>query len=754
MLIRSRIMNKDLIIVESPAKVKTIKKFLGKDYLVEASVGHIRDLPKKTLGVKEDEDFRPDYEIIYGKKKVVTRLQQSAKKAGRIFLAPDPDREGEAIAWHIAELIKKQNTNISRIQFNEITSGAVKEALEHPRELNENLFNAQQARRILDRLVGYKISPLLWSKVKRGLSAGRVQSVALRMIIERERERQDFTPEEYWVFRALLSNQAGEGFESGLWKIDNKKAHVGSEKQALSLEKTLNESSFRVSEVEEKERKRDPRPPFITSTLQQEASNRMGFSAKRTMSVAQRLYEGVDLGEKGTTALITYMRTDSVRVSKDSQTSARKWIISNLGKDYYPPKTRFFKTKGSAQDAHEAIRPVDPSITPGDVSAYLPRDQYMMYKLVWERFMASQMAAARFWDTTVTVSAANTLWRSKGERLIFDGFLKISSGSGSKDDISLPKLVAGEQINLEKLSREQKFTQPPARFSEASLVKKLEELGIGRPSTYAAIISTLIDREYVTLEEKNFLPTELGSEVCDLLVRHFPTLLDVKFTAQMEDSLDTVAEGKKDWVELLRHFTGEFYPTLEKAKKEMATVKAGKETDIKCEKCESTMLIRFGRNGAFLACSKYPDCKSTSNFTRNEDGRIKLVEAEPVIREKVGVCPECKGDLVMKKARTGSRFIACDNYPKCKYTKPLSTNISCPVENCEGEIVEKGSRRGKVFYGCDQYPKCDYAVWNYPVDEQCPQCKSKILVRKSTKTRGEHVACPEKLCKYWDKLEE
>ena len=747
-------MNKDLIIVESPAKVKTIKKFLGKDYLVEASVGHIRDLPKKTLGVKEDEDFQPEYEIIYGKKKVVTRLQQSAKKAGRIFLAPDPDREGEAIAWHIAELIKKQNTNISRIQFNEITSGAVKGALEHPRELNENLFNAQQARRILDRLVGYKISPLLWSKVKRGLSAGRVQSVALRMIIERERERQDFTPEEYWVFRALLSNQAGEGFESGLWKIDNKKAHVGSEKQALSLEKTLNESSFRVSEVEEKERKRDPRPPFITSTLQQEASNRMGFSAKRTMSVAQRLYEGVDLGEKGTTALITYMRTDSVRVSKDSQTSARKWIISNLGKDYYPPKTRFFKTKGSAQDAHEAIRPVDPSITPGDVSAYLPRDQYMMYKLVWERFMASQMAAARFWDTTVTVSAANTLWRSKGERLIFDGFLKISSGSGSKDDISLPKLVAGEQINLEKLSREQKFTQPPARFSEASLVKKLEELGIGRPSTYAAIISTLIDREYVTLEEKNFLPTELGSEVCDLLVRHFPTLLDVKFTAQMEDSLDTVAEGKKDWVELLRHFTGEFYPTLEKAKKEMATVKAGKETDIKCEKCESTMLIRFGRNGAFLACSKYPDCKSTSNFTRDEDGRIKLVEAEPVIREKVGVCPECKGDLVMKKARTGSRFIACDNYPKCKYTKPLSTNISCPVENCEGEIVEKGSRRGKVFYGCDQYPKCDYAVWNYPVDEQCPQCKSKILVRKSTKTRGEHVACPEKLCKYWDKLEE
>jgi DNA topoisomerase I len=754
MLIRSHIMNKDLIIVESPAKVKTIKKFLGKDYLVEASVGHIRDLPKKTLGVNEDDGFKPEYEIIYGKKKVVTKLQQSAKKSGRVFLAPDPDREGEAIAWHIAELIKKQNTNISRIQFNEITPRAVKEALEHPREINEDLFNSQQARRILDRLVGYKISPLLWSKVKRGLSAGRVQSVALRMIVERERERQAFTPEEYWVFKAMVSNSGKEAFETLLWKIDNKKAHVGSEKEALSLEKTLKKSSFSVRDVEEKERKRDPKPPFITSTLQQEASNRMGFTAKRTMSTAQRLYEGVDLGDRGTTALITYMRTDSVRVSKDSQDSAKKWIISNLGKDYYPPRTRFFKSKGSAQDAHEAVRPVDPEITPEDIRSYLPRDQFMLYKLIWERFMASQMAAARFWDTTVTVAAANTLWRSKGERLIFDGFLKIYSASGSRDDVSLPKLNPDEKLSLDKLSKEQKFTQPPARFSEASLVRKLEELGIGRPSTYAAIISTLLDREYVILEEKNFLPTELGSEVCDLLVGNFQSLMDVKFTAQMEESLDTVAEGKKDWVELLRQFTGDFYPTLEKAKKEMATVKAGKETDIKCEKCGGNMLIRFGRNGSFLACSGYPDCKSTSNFTRDEQGDIQLLEAEPVIREKVGVCPDCKGDLVLKKARTGSRFIACDNYPKCKFTKPFSTGIPCPVEGCKGDLVEKGSRRGKVFYGCDQYPKCDYAVWNYPVDEKCPECGSKILVRKFTKTREDHVACPEKACKHWYKLEE
>jgi DNA topoisomerase I len=754
MLIRSHIMNKDLIIVESPAKVKTIKKFLGNDYLVEASVGHIRDLPKKTLGVNEDDGFKPEYEIIYGKKKVVTKLQQSAKKSGRVFLAPDPDREGEAIAWHIAELIKKQNTNISRIQFNEITPRAVKEALEHPRELNEDLFNSQQARRILDRLVGYKISPLLWTKVKRGLSAGRVQSVALRIIVERERERQAFRPEEYWVFKAMLSNSEKESFETLLWKIDNKKALVGSEKQALELEEVLKKSSFSVTEVDEKERKRDPKPPFITSTLQQEASNRMGFTAKRTMSTAQRLYEGVDLGAKGTTALITYMRTDSVRVSKDSQDSAKKWIISSLGKDYYPPKTRFFKSKGSAQDAHEAVRPVDPQITPEDVRSYLPRDQFMLYKLIWERFMASQMAAARFWDTTVTVAAANTLWRSKGERLIFDGFLKVYSGSGSRDDVFLPKLNKDENLNLDNLSKEQKFTQPPARYSEASLVRKLEELGIGRPSTYAAIISTLLDREYVILEEKNFLPTELGSEVCDLLVNHFQALLDVKFTAQMEGDLDTVAEGKKDWVELLRQFTGDFYPTLDKAKKEMNTVKAGKETDIKCEKCGKSMLIRFGRNGAFLACSGYPDCKSTANFNRDQEGNIQVLEAEPVIREKVGECPECKGDLVMKKARTGSRFIACDNYPKCKYTKPFSTGIPCPVEGCRGELVEKGSRRGKVFYGCNQYPKCEYAVWNYPVEEECPKCDSKILVRKFTKTREDHVACPEKACKYWYKLEE
>ena len=753
-LIRTNIMSKDLIIVESPAKVKTISRFLGKDYLVEASVGHIRDLPKKSLGVDEEHGFTPQYEIIQGKKKVVNKLKQSASKSDQVYLAPDPDREGEAIAWHIAQEIREKNPRIHRIQFNEITSRAVREALDKPRKLNEDLFNSQQARRVLDRLVGYKISPLLWKKVKRGLSAGRVQSVALRMIVERERERQAFVPEEYWVFKAHLKTEEDKTFEALLWKISNKKASVGSEKEALALEEKLNKASFEVQSVEEKERSRNPKPPFITSTLQQEASSRLGFTAKRTMSVAQRLYEGLDLGDKGTTALITYMRTDSVRVSKEAQAEARNWIIDNLGEDYCPQKTRHFKSKGSSQDAHEAVRPVDPSLTPEEVKAYLSRDDYVLYRLVWSRFMASQMAPARFWDTVITIKAANTLWRAKGERLIFPGFLRVYSPGGAQEENLLPELKKDEQLELQKLIKEQKFTQPPSRYSEASLVRKLEELGIGRPSTYAAIISTLLDREYVVIEEKNFMPTELGTQVCDLLVANFPALLDVNFTAQMERDLDTIALGKKDWVEVLRNFTSEFYPTLEKANELMASVKGGKETDIKCEQCGANMLIRFGRHGAFLACSRYPECKNTSNFTRDEQGSLQQVETEPVQREKIGTCPECGGDLVVKKARTGNRFIACNNYPKCKYSAPFSSGVPCPVQDCPGELVEKGSRRGKVFYGCNQYPKCQYALWNPPVAGKCPECGSSVLVRKSTKTRGEHLACPEKKCKYWKELEQ
>ena len=745
-------MSTDLIIVESPAKVKTISKFLGSDYIVEASVGHIRDLPSRSLGVDEDNDFQPQYEIISGKQKVVSRLKSAAKKADTIYLAPDPDREGEAIAWHVAELLQKTNANCKRIQFNEITSRAVKEALQHPRELDAQLFYSQQARRILDRLVGYKISPLLWKKVKRGISAGRVQSVALRLIAERERERQQFDPQEYWVLKAHLHATAPPPVTAELWKIGGKKAHVANETQALEIEHTVSQSGFTVHEVQEKERKRQPKPPFITSTLQQDASNRLGFAAKRTMRIAQQLYEGLDLGDKGTTALITYMRTDSVRIANEARNAAQKWITTTLGEQYYPDKPRYFKTKGAAQDAHEAIRPVDPTITPGSIQSYLSREHFRLYKLIWERFMASQMAPAHFWDTQLTLAAANTLWRAKGERLIFDGYLRVYTADQTQEEVELPQVKANDPLTLERIDKEQKFTQPPARFSEASLVRKLEELGIGRPSTYAQIISTLVERNYVQLEKKQFLPTEMGFVVADLLIAHFPRLLDIGFTAEMEKKLDSVADGDQDWTQLLREFTANFYPTLEKAEQEMQLVKTGVETGVSCPKCGKPVVIKFGRNGEFLACTAYPECDFTSNFKRNEAGNIEILEPEPEQRQKVGTCPQCGNDLVLKKARTGSRFIACTGYPKCKHTQSYSTGVKCPQEGCPGELVEKSSRRGKVFYACNQYPDCKTAYWNWPVAEHCPECDSPILVRKSTKTRGEHIACPQKGCGYWREL--
>ncbi|MEZ0574570.1 type I DNA topoisomerase [Halodesulfovibrio aestuarii] len=758
-------MGKDLIIVESPAKVKTIKKFLGRNYMVHASVGHVRDLPKKDLGVDEEKNYKPKYQIIQGKQKVVSTLKEAAAKADHVYLAPDPDREGEAIAWHIAEIIKKENPNAKRIQFNEITARAVREALEHPKDLNENLFDAQQARRILDRLVGYKLSPLLWNKVKRGISAGRVQSVALRLIVEREAERYAFDPEEYWVFKAEMEGETPPPFKATLHQIAGKKAVVPNEEAAIALQEAVLASKINVEKVEEKKRSRQPLPPFITSTLQQAASQRHGYSAKRTMSIAQRLYEGVELGDKGTTALITYMRTDSVRIADDARDAAKELILSMYGEEYVPPKPRFFKTKSNAQDAHEAIRPVDASITPDSIRTLLPREQHALYTLIWSRFMASQMAAAQFHDTTVTIAAtpnATTIknadelastWRVKGERMLFPGFLAVSPQKTKEDSVELPKLEAGQDIRLLTLDKEQKFTQPPARFSEASLVREMEELGIGRPSTYAAIISTLIDRGYALLEEKNFVPTDLGRIVCQQLVKHFSTLMDVRFTAQMETLLDNVAEGKLNWTQLMTDFMNDFNPTLEKATEEMESVKQGLETDLTCSECGKPMMIKFGKAGTFLACSGYPDCKNTSNFTRDENGKVVLVERPKEELQKMGVCPDCGKDLVLKRTRTGGRFIACTGYPECKHAKPFSTGVKCPRCN-EGEIVEKSSRSGKIFYSCSRYPQCDYALWNYPVEEECPQCDSKLLTIKTTKARGKHIACPEKTCRYTRSLEE
>lgn len=746
-------MSKDLIIVESPAKIKTIKKFLGSGYEVEASIGHIRDLPAKNLGVDEEHGFTPEYEIIPGKAKVVARLKSAAKAADTVYLAPDPDREGEAIAWHVAEIIRPANTNLKRIQFNEITAKAVKEALAKPTELRKTLFDSQQTRRILDRLVGYKISPLLWKKVKRGLSAGRVQSVALRLVVDRERERQAFVSEEYWVFKITVQGENPPSFEADLWKVDSQKPTIADAKAAQNLEEIIKVHPLTIEDITQKERQRQPRPPYITSTLQQDASTRLGFTAKRTMSVAQKLYEGVELGQQGTSALITYMRTDSVRIAQEAQDAARNWIIGTLGADFYPEKPRSYKSKGSSQDAHEAIRPIDPSLTPEALKDLLPAEQFKLYRLIWQRFMASQMASARFWDTIITIANGPCQWRAKGERQIFSGFLEIWPQSTNTKNLPLPEVSQGQDLALEKLHKEQKFTQPPARFSEASLVQKLEELGIGRPSTYAAILSTLTERDYVRLEEKQFFPTELGTIVCDLLVEHFAQFMDVGFTANMEEKLDQVADGKIDWVQVLENFAQDFYPTLKKARENMTEVKAGMDSGLTCPKCtDGHLVVKFGKNGSFLGCSNYPDCTFTSNYDRNDQGEIQLAPEEAA--QELGPCPACAdGILVIKKTKAGGRFVACTNYPACRHAQSVSTGVACPQEGCSGELVEKSSRKGKIFYSCNNYPQCKFALWDLPVDKPCPLCASKILVRKENKIRGPHLACPVKDCGFWEKIE-
>ena len=765
-------MGKDLIIVESPAKVKTIKKFLGSKYMVQASVGHIRDLPTRSIGVDESRDFAPQYEIIKGKEKVVKDLQEAASKADTVFLAPDPDREGEAIAWHIAEVIKNKAKDIKRIQFNEITARAVKAALEDAHDINPHLFDAQQARRVLDRLVGYKISPLLWKTVKRGISAGRVQSVALRLIVEREEERLAFVPEEFWTFRALLAGAVPPSFKAELVKIETnfaktlkalsgdrepgpKKILIANKAAADAMEQAMAGQPFVVSQVEEKERSRNPRPPFTTSTLQQTANQRIGFTSKRTMSTAQRLYEGIELGERGTTALITYMRTDSVRIADEARKAATEYVEQRFGEEYMAPggKGRVFKGKTSAQDAHEAIRPVDVTLTPQDVKEFLTPDQYRLYNLIWCRFVASQMAPARFHDTAVALTCGPGLWKAKGERQLFPGFLAIMPKGTEEEDCALPPLKEGEVVTLQKLEKEQKFTQPAPRYTEASLVRELEELGIGRPSTYATIISTIQEREYVRLEDKHFAPTDLGNVVCSQLRDHFAKLMDVGFTAEMEANLDKVADGDLGWVSLMKDFAADFDPTLQAAAKNMAPVKGGLNTDVPCPECGKPLVVKFGKSGEFLACTGYPECRYTTNFTRDEKGQIQPQERPKEEHQKVGTCPKCGGDVILKQSRTGSRFLSCSNYPECDYAAPYSTGVACP--KCgKGSLVEKSSKRGKIFYSCDQYPSCDFAVWDWPVAEHCPQCDSPILVIKSGRGRGRHIACPNMKCKYTRELDE
>jgi len=745
-------MPKSLLIVESPAKARTLKRYLGDDFLVEASVGHVKDLPKNELGVDVEGGFIPKYGVIRGKGKVLQQLKKAALAADVIYLAPDPDREGEAIAWHVAEEIrpKRGDKPMYRVMIHEITKKGVQEALAHPGVIDANRYNAQQARRILDRLVGYQISPILWDKVRRGLSAGRVQSVALRLVVERDREILAFRPEEYWTLDARLEGSVPPPFTARLYRIGGKAAKVADQVTAAALVARARQGEFRLAKVERKEKQRHPAAPFITSTLQREAFRKLRFSAKKTMSVAQRLYEGVDVAGQPV-GLITYMRTDSTRLSADAVAACREHISARYGAQYLPAKPVVYKTKKGAQDAHEAIRPTAMEHTPEQVQGSLEREQFALYKLIWDRFVACQMRPALYDQTSFDVTATDLTFRATGSILTFKGFTavyvegtdELDKEAEEEEGKVLPDLVEGEVLRLLDLAHDQHFTQPPARFNESTLVKELEEKGIGRPSTYAQILSTIRDKGYVELQERRFFPTDLGILVNDLLVENFPQILDAGFTAQMESELDSVEEGKREWQELLKNFYGPFSHSVEKAAAAMENVKAREEpTDLVCERCGAGMIIRWGRNGFFLACSGYPACRNTKEFTRLADGSLQIQEGE-----KTGErCPECGADLAIRQGRFG-RFVACTKYPGCKYTSPISTKVACPVEGCSGELVEKRSKKGKTFYACNRYPACDHAVWDRPVPEPCPLCGNPFLIAKEGKS-GASLRCPKRRCGY------
>ncbi|MBI5194258.1 MAG: type I DNA topoisomerase [Nitrospirae bacterium] len=748
-------MSKPLIIVESPSKAKTITKYLGKKYTVIASVGHVKDLPASKLGIEIENNFNPQYVTIKGKAKVLAEIKKAAKLASSVFLAPDPDREGEAIAWHIAEELKDKKENIFRVLFNEITEKAIKESLLNPGRIDLNKVNAQQARRILDRIVGYKLSPLLWDKVRRGLSAGRVQSVAVRLICDLEKEIAQFVSKEYWTISAMVEGRTPPPFEIRLIKFRNEDIDIPDQQEAERIKGILSSGEYVVSSIEKKDKKRNPAAPFTTSKLQQEASKKLRFTASRTMSIAQKLYEGIDIGSEGPAGLITYMRTDSVRISKDAQTDARKYIKNNFGNECLPDRAIEYRNKKGIQDAHEAIRPTSVEYTPERIKEYVDRDTYNLYKLIWNRFVACQMSPAVFDTITVDVTSGECLLRATGSAVKFAGFMKVyqeereeseqaQDGVGEVGEAVIPPLTEGERLNLISLEPAQHFTQPPSRYTEASLIKELEEKGIGRPSTYAAIIYTIQDREYVEKKEGKFFPTELGVLVNDLLVEHFPELIDVKFTAKMEEDLDEVEEGSREWRDAVGEFYGPFDTHLEKAKKDMRNLK-GEETptDIKCEKCGNNMIIKWGKLGYFLACSGYPECKNTKEFRRGEEGKIEVVQQETTNE----ICPVCSSPMVIKSGRFG-RFLACSNYPTCKTTKPITTGVKCPEPDCKGEITEKRSKRGKVFYSCTKYPACKFASWDKPVAQPCPQCGAPFLVEKRQRSGGISLACINKECGY------
>ena len=811
-------MSKGLVIVESPAKAKTIQKYLGKGFTVDASFGHVKDLPKSDLGVDVDNDFETEYVVIPGKEKVLTKLKKLAQSADHIYLAPDPDREGEAIAAHLADELgdgdkkkkkKKEEPGeerIRRVTFNEITQRAVKAAFEHPRDIDRNLVDAQQARRVLDRLVGYQVSPLLWDKVRRGLSAGRVQTVALRLIVDREREIKAFDKKEYWTIDAHLAGAKPPAFDARFLGKGEEKIEIPNGEEAEKIKLALEKADWAVRSVDKKERRRNATPPFTTSKLQQDSSRKLRFSVKRTMMIAQRLYEGIELGEEGLVGLITYMRTDSTRVSPDAIAEVREYVTKEYGANYVPETPNTYKEKKEAQAAHEAIRPTSAMRHPDQVKQYLQEDEFKVYKLIWQRFVASQMNPAIFDQTTVDIDAksgSDTFWfRVTGSVMKFDGFLKVyeESKEGKDDEDEelkhkLPPLEAGQKLTLRSLLPEQHFTEPPPRYNEASLVKELEERGIGRPSTYATIISTILERQYVTKTGGKFLPTEIGLVVTDLLVENFKDIFDFQYTARLEEELDEIEEGKEKWTDALAEFYKKFAKDLKYAEKHMENIKRmEKPTDEKCERCGAPLVIKWGKHGSFYACSTYdkenpesctftkenpinlpdldsadmqetsqeeycencgrvmvlkrgrfgqfmactgyPDCKTTRRLDQGK--RVPDIPLD----EK---CPQCGRNMILRHGRYGE-FTSCSGYPDCKYVKQNFIGVKCPLCK-EGELVEKRARKGNTFYGCGNYPKCKFTSAAKPIAEKCPDCGHEFLVERIRKD-GPVIACPNKECDF------
>ena len=775
-------MAKSLIIVESPTKAKTITKYLGRGYTVMASVGHIKDLPTSKLGVDLDHDFKPQYVTIKGKSKVLAEIKKKAETADKIFLAPDPDREGEAIAWHLAEELrgkskKKSDGKVFRVLFNEITERAIKQALQAPGQIDMKLVNAQQARRVLDRIVGYQGSQLLWNKVRRGLSMGRVQSVAVRLMCEREAEREAFRAEEYWSITALLAGENPPPFEAKLHSINGEEASIGNAEQAQQIVSAIQGKTFAVTSVERKEKKRNPVAPFITSRLQQEAARKLHFTPKKTMTLAQQLYEGVEIGSEGSTGLITYMRTDSPRISQEAMADARQLIQERFGAEYLPDTPNVYKTSKAAQEAHEAIRPTSAARDPESIRSYLEQDQYNLYKLIWNRFIASQMVPAILDVTRVESTPLETdaryVFRSSGTIVKFPGHTivymegvdrellaqKAKQDEDTEDNAErqLPELTEGERLRLVEqveqtvpgVTSKQHFTQPPPRYNEALLIKELEEKGIGRPSTYAAIISTIQERKYVEKLDGRFVPTETGKTVNDFLLKGFPDVVNVDFTSQLEAELDEVEEGNKPWVDAVRDFYDPFTLDLEKAK----TIPGPKDTvepptDIPCEKCGRMMEIKWGRNGKFLACPGYkddPPCKNTQNFEKLPDGTIKIIPKQELTTDQV--CEKCGSPMLVKTGRFG-KFIACSAYPECKTTKPLALGVKCPQPGCGGDLVQKRTRKGRSFFACSKYPACEFALWDRPIPKACPTCSAPFLVEKVSKQSGRSVQCRNEDCGY------